>query len=130
MREWPIPKTLKKFRGFLGFTGYYHKFVKNYGKIEAPLTTLLKKETFSWTQATTKSFEKLKEAMCTTLVLATPGFTKTFILECDASGHGIGAFLMQEGSPLAFEKNQLKGKNLLKPVWENKMFSILHAIKK
>jgi hypothetical protein len=97
MREWPIPKTLKKLRGFLGLIGYYRKFVKNCGQIITLLTTLLNKEVFSWTQVATKSFEKLKEDMCTTLVLATPDFKKTFIVECDASGHGIGAILMQEG---------------------------------
>jgi hypothetical protein len=63
LREWPIPKTLKKFRGLLGFTGYYHKFVKNYGQIAAALTTLLNKEAFYWTQEETKYFENLKEAM-------------------------------------------------------------------
>jgi hypothetical protein len=95
MREWPIPKTLKKIRGFLGLTGYYRNFFKKYGKILAPLTTLLKKETFSWTQKATKSFEKLKKAMYRTLALATPDFTKTFIVECDASRHGFGVVLMQ-----------------------------------
>jgi hypothetical protein len=85
MREWPIPKTLKKLRGFVGFRGYYLNFVKNYGQIEAPLITLLKKEVFSWTKEAIKAFEKLKEAMHTTLVLATPDFKKTFIVECDAS---------------------------------------------
>jgi hypothetical protein len=130
MMEWPIPKTLKNIRGFLGLTGYYHKFVKNYGQITTPLTMLLKKEAFSWTQEATKYFENIKEAMCMTPVLAMPDFTKTFIVECDASGHGIGAVLMQEGRPLAFESSQLKGKNLLKPIYEKEMLAILHAVKK
>ena len=47
MREYPIPKTLKKLRGFLGLTSYLRKFVKNYGQITTPLTTLLEKEAFS-----------------------------------------------------------------------------------
>jgi hypothetical protein len=111
IREWPIPKTLKKLRGFLGFPGYYNKFFKNYGQIKTPLTTLLKKEAFSWTEEATKAFEKIKEAMCTTPILATLDFTKTFILECDALGHGIDVILMQEGRPLSFERIQLKGKN-------------------
>jgi len=49
MMEWSIPKTLKNLKGFLELTSYYHNFVKNDGKIVAPLTTLLKNEVFSWT---------------------------------------------------------------------------------
>ena len=43
MQDWMYPKTLKIMHGFLALTWYYRKFVKNYGKIVAPLTALLKK---------------------------------------------------------------------------------------
>ena len=95
--EWPIPKTIKKLRGFLGLIGYYRRFVKNYGHIVAPLTTLLKKDSFQWNESSNVSFEQLKKAKCTNLVLATLHFTSEFIMECDASRNGIGEVLMQEG---------------------------------
>ena len=94
IKEWKVPTTIKHLRGFLWLTGYYHKFFKNYGRIVSPLMTLLKKDAFSWTPETTTAFEHLKEEMCLASVLATLDFTKTFIVECDASGNGIGVVLM------------------------------------
>jgi hypothetical protein len=130
MMDWSIPKTLKNLRGFLGLKGYHHKFVWNYGRITTPLMTLTKKDAFSWTLEETKDFEQLKEVMCKAPILTTPDFTKTFILECDASGNGISAVLMQERRPLAFESRPLKGKDLHKPIYENQMMEIVHALKK
>jgi hypothetical protein len=78
----------------------------------------------------TKAFEQLKEVMCKDLVLTTPDFTKTFIVECDASGNVNGVVLMQEGRPLGFESRLLKGKDLHKPIYEKEMMAILHALKK
>ena len=111
-------------------TGYYRKFVRNYRRIATPLTTLTKKEAFSWTLEATKAFEQLKEVMCKAPILTTPDFTKTFIVECDALRNGISVVLMQEGMPLAFEIRPLKGNDLHKPIYEKEMMEILHALNK
>jgi RNase H-like domain found in reverse transcriptase len=102
MKQWPVPKTLKKFRGVLGLTGYYRKFIKNYGIISRPLTNLLKKDGFRWGTEFNSTFQALKNDMCATPILALPDFTKPFILEADASDKGMRAVLMQGRRPIAY----------------------------
>ena len=97
--DWPIPKTFNNLGGFLGLTGYYHKLVRHYGRIATPLTERTKKDAFTWTSEETKYFEQLKEVMCKAHVLTTPDFTKSFIVECDASRNGIGVVLSKKEGP-------------------------------
>ena len=68
--------------------------------------------------------------MCQATVLAMPNFTKTFIVEYDALGNGIGAILMQDERPITFESRPIKGKYLNKAIYEKEMMAILHALKK
>jgi hypothetical protein len=107
--SWPIPANAKDLRSFLGLAGYYRKFVHHFGVISKPLTELLKKNVlFIWTSDHDKAFNILKSALVSTPVMAVPNFSKTFYIETDASDCGVGAVLMQEHHPLAFDSKALE----------------------
>ncbi|CAM8925247.1 unnamed protein product [Rhodiola kirilowii] len=63
IKEWPIPSTVKRLRSFLGLAGYYRRFRKNYAHITAPLTNLLRKESFLWTPQAAEAFDHIKLAL-------------------------------------------------------------------
>eukprot|EP00253_Pinus_taeda_P014747 PITA_14747 len=93
IREWPEPRNVTKLRGFIGICTYYWKFVKGFSQLAATLTDLMRKGAFSWSDMAQRAFDKLKEVMSSYSVLALPDFKQPFVLECDASGEGIGAVL-------------------------------------
>jgi hypothetical protein len=126
--KWPTPKNVKGVRGVLGLTGYYRKFIKNYGKIARPLTALTKKDAFTWNEETTKAFETLKISLTTASVLALPDFTKEFVIECDASGVGLGAILMQNKRPVAYFSKALGVRNVTKSAYEKELMAVVLAI--
>lgn len=102
VQEWPIPTNQKQLRSFLGLANYYLRFMYHYSIITRPLTDLLKKEGFRWNTKAEQAFANLKIALAIAPVLALSDFTKTFIIETDPSGIGIGAVLMQDQHPICY----------------------------
>ena len=96
LRNFPVPESVSDVRSFLGFVGYYRKFIRNFAIIASPLFTLLKNDTpFVWSEKEMEAFRTLLSAIETNAVLAHPDFQQPFVVDADASGEGIGAVLSQ-----------------------------------
>ncbi|XP_010262237.1 PREDICTED: uncharacterized protein LOC104600803 [Nelumbo nucifera] len=128
IKEWPRPQSAKALCGFLGLTGYYRKFVQNYGLLAAPLTNLLKKKAFHWDSTAEEAFVNLREALSSTSVLQLPNFDLEFTVECDASDTGIGTILQQQGHPVAFFSRKLADRHLKLPAYERELIGLAKAV--
>jgi hypothetical protein len=127
--QWVTPKNVKELRSFLGLAGYYRRFVRHFGLLAKPLTTLLKKgNLFIWTPSHEASFVALKEALISAPVLALPNFSLPFSLETDASQLGVGAVLMQAGHPIAYLSKALGPRSQRLSTYEKEFLALLIAV--
>ncbi|MGR0227372.1 ribonuclease H family protein, partial [Klebsiella pneumoniae] len=95
IQKFPLPYDEKTIRQFLGMTGYYRKFIKNYAKISRPISQAIK--TKQYKDPTVKqAFEQLIELMSNAPILNYPDWNEQFILTTDASNKAIGAVLSQK----------------------------------
>lgn len=136
IKKWPVPKTEKELRGFLGTIGYYRRFISDFAKIIKPLTVALRKgNKIDQNSEFLKAFQKCKEILTSSTILQYPDFTKPFILTTDASNFSIGSVLSQgtpgKDKPVAFASRTLSKteenystieKELLAIVWACKYF--------
>jgi hypothetical protein len=60
VENWPQPRSVNGLRGFLGLAGYYRRFIEYFGAIASPLTQLLKKNAFKWSEEADSAFTTLK----------------------------------------------------------------------
>ena len=96
-----MPKTISELRSFLGACSYFRKFVQNFSIIMSPLYNLTKEGKFlkpeNWDNEHLNAFKIIKSKLKTAPVLASPQIGKSFVIETDASMHGLAATLLQKG---------------------------------
>jgi hypothetical protein len=132
VHEWPVPKTAHDVRSFLGLTQYFRRFIKDYSLVAAPLQALLqKKSTCQWNDQCQQAFERLKQALLTAPVLSMPDFDRPYELEVwtDASNTAVGAVLMQNGHPIAYESRKFSSAERNYNTTDREMLAIIHALR-
>lgn len=136
IQNFPIPKTEKQIKSFLGLLGYYRKFIKDFANITKPLTACLRKnEKIILDEKYIKCFEYCKTLLIEDPILQYPDFSKQFILTTDASNVALGAVLSQgtigQDKPICYASRTLTvteqnystiEKELLAIVWACKYF--------
>ena len=129
IRSWPTPQTITQVRSFLGLAGFYRRFVRDFSTIAAPLHELTKKGvSFHWGPAQDQAFDTLKARLTSAPLLQLPDFGKTFELECDASGVGIGGLLMQGGKPVAYFSEKLNGPTLNYSTYDKEFYALVRSL--
>ena len=110
--NWPVPESSGEVKSFLGLASYYRRFAPGFARIARPLYQLTEPtKDFEWTNECQQAFDQLKELLTFSPVLAYPKQEGLFILDTDASNHGIGAVLSQEQGgverPMAYSSRTL-----------------------
>lgn len=135
VKNFPIPKTRKEIKQFLGLLGYYRKFISNFAKLTKPMTKCLKKgqvinlEDKEYRQ----SFENSKKLLINAPILQYPDFSKQFIVTTDASNFAIGAVLSQningKDMPIAYASRTLNQHEINYSATEKELLGIVWSVK-
>lgn len=133
--DYPVPKTLKEVRRFLGMCGWYRRFIVDFSEKTAQISDLLKKsKKFCWTKEADEAFLHLKSALITAPILASPDFTKPFYVQCDASNLQVGGLIFQiiDGNErvIAYTSQKLTSTQQKYMACERELLAVLHCVNK
>ena len=104
--------------------------MKEFSKLTSPLTDLTKKDALRWKKEAENLFKKMKEVMSSCPILALPDFSKPFVVECYASGGGVGVVLKKGQHPISFERIKLQPHENIYSIYDKEMLAMMHALDK
>ena len=129
IQEWPTQQNVGDVRSFHGLASYHRRIDPNFSSLTSPLNELVKKDTpFCWMEKHEPTFQRLKAQLTNALILALPNFEKTFELECDALGVGIGVGLLQGGHPIAYFIEILHGATFNYPIYNKVLYILVRVL--
>lgn len=136
IKNYPVPKNSKQLKSFLGLSGYYRRFIKDFSTITAPLTKLTGSKNgiskFIWSPEAENAFNLLKNALISAPVLSCPDFKLPFAIHCDASGVAIGSVLTQtfgeEEHPIAYFSRSLNVHERNYGITERELLAVLDSV--
>jgi hypothetical protein len=103
--------------------------VKDLSSLGTLLIEVIKKNVgFRWGEEQEKALQLINEKLTNAPSLSLPNFSKTFEIECDASGIGIGAVIMQEGRPIAYFSEKLSWAALNYPTYDKELYALVRAL--
>jgi hypothetical protein len=129
------PRSKKEVQSFLGKVNFLRRFIPNLAEIIKHITNMLRKgNEIKWTPEARKSFEDIKVALTKAPVLASPDFTKDFILFSFASEHTIVGVLLQKDeknfeNPIAYFSRTLRDSPLRYDIMEKQVYALVKALK-
>ena len=96
VRNWHAPDKVKAVRQFVGFVGYYRRFVKDFAELAEPLVALTRKgASFVWTDRQQTAFDALKACLLSAPILGFPTENGRFLLDTNASLFAVGGVVNQ-----------------------------------
>lgn len=131
----PPPTNVKGIRSFLGHTGFYRRFIKDFSKISKPLTNLLMKDVkFEFSDNCMKAFEILKEQLTNAPIVVFPDGSQSFEIMCDASDTTVGAILGQKRDkifrPIYYSSRTLNEAQNNYAITEKELLAVVFAFDK
>ena len=107
---------------------YLSKFLPNLADITKPLRDLTQKDVpWTWGPAQESAFEQMQAAVSSTPVLRYYNLAEEVTLQCDASQHGLGAALLQNGQPVAYTSRALTSAETRYAQIEKELLAIVFA---